>query len=63
MNLIELQPDDVLVVRHPAHLNRTQLDAMLAQLRSVLGDTQRVMILDAGQTVDALRGVDVGAKP
>lgn len=57
MNLIQLQPDDVLVVRHPSHLNRTQLDAMLAQLRSALGETQRVMILDGGQEIDVLRGV------
>jgi len=62
MNLIQLQPDDVLVVRHPSHLNRPQLDAMLAQLRSALGEAQRVMILDGGQEIDVLRGVDAEAK-
>lgn len=62
MNLIQLQPDDVLVLRCPGHLNKTQLDAMTAQLRFVLGETQRVIILDGGQSLDVLRGVDIAAK-
>ena len=63
MNLIQLQPDDVLVVRCSVHLIPSQIDAMLAQLRSVLGETQRVLILDGFQELDVLRGVDAGTKP
>jgi len=59
MNLIQLQPDDVLVVSHPSYLSMSQRDAMVDILRQTLGQTQRVLIIDAGQSLDVLRGVDL----
>lgn len=57
MNLIQLQPDDVLVVSHPSYLSTSQRDAMVEILRQALGQSQRVLIIDAGQSLDVLRGV------
>ena len=55
MNLIQLQPDDVLVLRTPGRMDQAQRDAALAGLRSYLGPDRKVIFLDAGETLDVLR--------
>ncbi|MCX7283914.1 MAG: hypothetical protein NTX28_07695 [Novosphingobium sp.] len=59
MNLIQLQPDDVLVLRCPGRMSQAQRDAALAGLRDYLGSDRKVIFLDAGETLDVLRGVDL----
>lgn len=55
MNLIELQPDDVLVLRCPGHMSQAQRDAALAGLRDYLGPDRKVIFLDAGEALDVIR--------
>ena len=61
MNLIQLQPDDVLVLRCLGGMSQAQRDAALAGLRNYLGPDLKVIFLDAGETLDVLRGVAVPA--
>lgn len=60
MNLIELQPDDVLVLRCPHVLNREQQASLRGAMQLVLGSEQRVMVLDGGQEIDVIRVTLVG---
>jgi len=55
MNLIELQPDDVLVLRCPHVLSREQQASLRGALQLVLGPDQRVVVLDGGQEIDVIR--------
>lgn len=55
MNLIQLQPDDVLVLRCPGRMSQAQRDAALAGLRDYLGPDRKVIFLDAGEALDVLR--------
>lgn len=55
MNLIEVTPDDVLVLRTPDRLHQAQHDAALEVLRRILGPGQRILILDGGQALDVIR--------
>lgn len=61
MNLIQLQPDDVLVVTDPQRLTTEQRYTAISRLRSVMGESQAVMVLDGGQTIEALRPATVTA--
>lgn len=55
MNLIQLRPDDVLVVSCPQHLTPDQRSTAIARLRTVLGADQSVVVLDGGQSIEVLR--------
>ena len=55
MNLIQLQPDDVLVLRCPGSMSQAQRDAALAGLCDYLGPDRKVIFLDAGEALDVLR--------
>lgn len=55
MNLIQLQPDDVLVLRCPGRMSQAQRDAALAGLRDYLGPYRKVIFLDAGEALDVIR--------
>lgn len=55
MNLIEVKPDDMLVLRVPDRLHKGQHDSALAALRSIFGYSQKILILDGGQEIDVIR--------
>lgn len=55
MNLIELQPDDVLVLRCPGVLTKDQRDAAFTSLRLFIGPDRKVLILDGDQALDVIR--------
>lgn len=55
MNLIELQPDDVLVLRCPHVLSREQQASLRSAMALVLGPDQRVVVLDGGMALDVIR--------
>lgn len=55
MNLIELQPDDVLVLRCPHVLSREQQASLQGAMALVLGPEQRIVVLDSGLALDVIR--------
>ena len=55
MEIIKLEPADVLVVHEPTKLNQTQHAALMDHLRQAFGDNRRVLVLDDGATVSIVR--------
>lgn len=54
MNLIELQPDDVLVLRTPGRMSQGERKT-LADGMAILGAGREVLIIDGGYTLDVVR--------
>lgn len=60
VEVVNIQPGDVLVVRTERLLSRDQRETMCAQLASVFGDV-KIAVLEDGMTLDVLRNEQGGA--
>lgn len=56
INVMHLQPGDMLVLKADWALNKMHQEAMIGQLKSLVPDGVKVMVLDKGLSLEVLRG-------